>query len=276
MIKTKTLLYMAGCIALLTGCQGAKLLPPSNELVVVRGYLQANIPVSNLNITSTLDLGSPDTAGPPIRDAMVNVITNDVCYELFHMGNGNYGSPENPYGTDDCLECGFNLFPGDTIYLEVFYFGKIATASTVIPPKPENLQKPVDPLIVPASANGEPHGDALEISWELDGDFWFYIESWNYEVNRVPIDGGEPVSGYEPHYISDLFMDRKFVVAWDQLPYYGRYRIKVVVATREYVELYLTRNQDSRDLNEPISNITNGLGIFTATNNVSFDITVER
>lgn len=34
----------------------------------------------------------------------------------------------------------------------------------------------------------------------------------------------------------------------------------------EYVNLYNSLNQDSRELNEPYTNIQNGLGIFTAFN----------
>jgi len=38
---------------------------------------------------------------------------------------------------------------------------------------------------------------------------------------------------------------------------------------QEYVDLYKSRDQDSRNLNEPLTNIENGLGIFSAFANDS-------
>ena len=261
-------LLTTACLALmllLAGCEGAKLLPPVNELVVIRGYLQANSSLSGLHISSTLGLGSPDTIGPPVRDAVVHIIRSGTCYELAHRGKGNYSSPTNPY-TPDCPDCGLFLNAGGTIYLEVFHFGKVATASTVIPPRPRNISLSSPVVVASSAAEGAPQGDAFEISWELEGDYWFYLELSSIGNTFVPLDGGEPVVGYVPPVKTQLFNTRRYVVTWDLLPYYGHYRIRVVAVNREYVELYLTRNQDSRDLNEPVSNVSNGLGIFTAIN----------
>jgi Domain of unknown function (DUF4249) len=267
---------ITACLALsllLAGCEGETLKPPVNELVVVRGYLQANMPFSGLNISSTLDLGSPDTVGPPVRDAVVHIIRGETCYELIHRGKGDYSSPTNPY-TPDCPDCGLVLTAGDTINLEVFHFGKVATASTVIPPQPHNLTMASSSVVTPPATGGAPTGDAFEISWELEGEYWFYLEFSRIGGTHLPVDGGDVFFGYVPTRKTELISTRRFVVTWDMLPYYGHWRVNVVAVSREYVELYLTRNQDSRDLNEPVSNVTNGLGIFTAINSdrLEFDV----
>ncbi len=46
----------------------------------------------------------------------------------------------------------------------------------------------------------------------------------------------------------------------------------------EYAQLYGNRTQDSRDLNEPPSNIRNGLGVFSAFNisSVFFEVAEQR
>jgi hypothetical protein len=260
-------------LAALAACQETHLLPPTNELVVVRAYLEAGNKLSMVHVASTLDLGSPDTLGPPVKDASVHIIRNEVCYELIHSGNGQYGNPTNPY-TTDCPDCGLVFNPGDTIYLEIFHFGKLATSHTVIPPEPLNFSMSADPVAVPSSGDDQPEGDAFELSWDMDSDFWYYIEITHHENPRTPIGGGEPVYGYVPPIITEPFRDNRYIVEWEQLPYYGHYRVKVVAVNREYVELILTRNQDSRDLNEPISNVENGLGIFTAVNSTFLDFNV--
>jgi hypothetical protein len=49
----------------------------------------------------------------------------------------------------------------------------------------------------------------------------------------------------------------------------GLHRVNVYRVNQEYADLYRSRNQDSRDLNEPLTNIANGLGVFTAFNSDS-------
>lgn len=45
--------------------------------------------------------------------------------------------------------------------------------------------------------------------------------------------------------------------------YHGRYLVKVYRVNQEYRDLYETQEQDSRNLIEPLSNIENGLEIFS-------------
>ena len=47
---------------------------------------------------------------------------------------------------------------------------------------------------------------------------------------------------------------------------FGDYLVKVYHINQEYAALYENRNQDSRDLNEPPSNVQNALGVFSAFN----------
>jgi hypothetical protein len=57
--------------------------------------------------------------------------------------------------------------------------------------------------------------------------------------------------------------------------YIGKYKITLYRVNQEYVNLYATRQQDSRALNEPLTNVKNGLGIFTAFASDSTFIDVE-
>jgi hypothetical protein len=59
--------------------------------------------------------------------------------------------------------------------------------------------------------------------------------------------------------------------------HYGRHQVKLYRINQEYADLYMSRQQDSRDLNEPLTNIQNGLGVFSAFNSeiVYFDAVAE-
>ena len=269
-MKVKIAACLTLCI-LFASCEGVKLLPPENELVVISGYLQANQSFDGVQINSTISLGSTDTTGPPVRDAVVHLIRDTTCYELVHTGNGKYSSPTNPY-TPDCPNCGLVFIPGEAIRLEVFHFNKVAIASTVIPPQPEIQQQDVLNLVAPDEVSGE----ALALDWNFNEDYWFYVEINLIGMTHEPVGGGDPVVAYKEPIITAPFKARQFVVTWDMLPYYGRYQIFVRAIGREYVELYFTRNQDSRDLNEPVSNVSNGLGIFTATNRDMIEVYVVK
>ena len=55
---------------------------------------------------------------------------------------------------------------------------------------------------------------------------------------------------------------------------FGKYVVKVYHINQEYADLYESLAQDSRDLNEPLSNITNAIGVFSAfaSDSVFFEI----
>ncbi len=40
--------------------------------------------------------------------------------------------------------------------------------------------------------------------------------------------------------------------------------VRVYKVNQEYANLYRSREQDSRSLNEPLTNVQNGLGVFSA------------
>jgi len=55
---------------------------------------------------------------------------------------------------------------------------------------------------------------------------------------------------------------------------YGTHKVTIYHVNEEYALLYETSTQDSRDLNEPYTNINNGLGIFSgfASQEVYFEV----
>jgi hypothetical protein len=61
-----------------------------------------------------------------------------------------------------------------------------------------------------------------------------------------------------------------------QLEVLGPHRAIVYHVNDEYAALYENRQQDSRDLNEPPTNIEGGLGVFSAFSSVSVSFEVVR
>ena len=54
----------------------------------------------------------------------------------------------------------------------------------------------------------------------------------------------------------------------------GLHKKTVYRVNREYVDLYESREQDTRNLNEPSTNIKGGLGVFSTFNSSKINMTV--
>lgn len=60
------------------------------------------------------------------------------------------------------------------------------------------------------------------------------------------------------------------------LEQYGTHRVVLYRVNQEYVDLYENREQDSRNLTEPLTNVENGLGVFTAFNSDTLYFEVRK
>ena len=78
-------------------------------------------------------------------------------------------------------------------------------------------------------------------------------------------------------FISEPSQDSSFEIIGIALETYGRHVAKVYRVNKEYEDLFKNLEQDSRDLNEPPSNIVNAIGIFTAfaLDSVFFEVNRE-
>ena len=77
-------------------------------------------------------------------------------------------------------------------------------------------------------------------------------------------------------FVSEPSNENSYEISYTSVSHYGRYSIRVYRVNQEYADLYTSRQQDSRDLNEPLTNIINGLGIFSAFNSREMFINVIR
>ena len=274
------------CLAVAAGCSDKHVFKPEHNLVVVQAYLYAGQPVQDVMVTSTLGLGSTDTIAPPIVDAQVQLVKDGLCYLL----QPSWWKKGNYYYTGDCPECPVSeltVEEGDEFTLEVLYYDKVATATTVVPPPPAGVRITPDSLFISANSypgTGEfsPGGffvedpnTAVTVNWEDDGNSMYYVTLEHKFRYAEPIVPDYPFD-QTPKFASIPFTGDNFPIGWINITHYGDYRLQVYRLNREYLEMYLSRNQDSRDLNEPLTNVRNGVGIFTALNSATLYFRVEK
>ncbi|HUU29122.1 MAG TPA: DUF4249 family protein [archaeon] len=254
---------------IITACTEETPFAPESNLVVIRGYLYANAPVTEIQLSSTLGLGSEDSVGPPISDADVKLIKDGKTYQLEptsgRAGYYNYPGTNLPVST------------GDNFRIEVAYFGRLASAETVVPPAPVGIKMSIDQLVVQDFSTGgfgfrrqfmSEDTSAVRVTWQNEDNSSYYVTLENVEASPEQIETGMPF-GRPGRIISIPITGDEYIVSLFSVTHYGRHKAKVYRVNQEYVDLYSTRQQDTRDLNEPLTNVVNGLGVFTAFNSDS-------
>ncbi len=89
---------------------------------------------------------------------------------------------------------------------------------------------------------------------EGNRDFWLLAD------DDLPFKRGGFIFQMVTRPVNDDFYE----ISPRELTHFGTHRVIVFSVNEEYVNLYETQEQDTRKLNEPFSNIENGLGIFAS------------
>ncbi len=257
------------------GCTDESPLVPEADLVVMRAYLFAGEPVTEIRLTSSLELGSEDSVAPPVSDAEVYLTRDGTSYAL----QPTAGRPGfyNYSGNDLVVRA------GDEFTIETRYLGRVATATTEVPSKPTQVGASPDQLSVQQLTAGAGRGmfqnddtTAVQVTWANPGGESYYVTLENIESDPDPIF--ELPAGFDKFrplkFVSIPVNSQEYRITRNSVTNYGTHKVKVYQVNQEYVDLFLSRNQDPQNLNEPLTNVTGGLGIFTAFNSDSVFIEV--
>lgn len=241
------------------GCSDNTITTPNNELVVVSGFLRAGEKTANIKLSNTLALGYADTIPVVINDAEVFLTKGGLSYRLNPSSamNRNYSYQ----GNDLSIES------GDLFSLLINYKDRRITGSTAVPDKPRNLTISRTTLTLSTSGYGMgsvQDTSSIFLNWNNPDSSLYYVVLENLEINPTAINTSNTQKGINRTMIFPPMATNQFLIGRRNLTYLGNHRAIVYKVNQEYADLYESRTQDSRNLNEPISNITNGLGVFSA------------
>jgi hypothetical protein len=240
-----------------------------DNLLVLEGYLFQDEKVDSIHLSKCLSFASEDTIYTPVDDAEINIIRDNNRFLLVNAGNGYYN-----YNGSDLL-----IQEGDTYSIEVMYNGQITTSTTVVPTK-TSINELTDNVIAidtvftfgpPQFTGTEQEG--LEITWNNPDNRYFYVLIESADSASLGIEmgvGDGRFGGMRPpqnmifRFRSEPFIGDSYFLNSRMLEKYGKHVVKVYSVNEEYANLFENRSQDSRNLSEPVTNVRNGLGIFTA------------
>ncbi len=264
----KKYIILLGLVPLLTGCFKADMEFKDQYEPVVEAYLFVNKEVGNINLSSMFSFGADSLGGESITNAEVVLEGAENSWELIHDDSipGRYYMEEQPA-----------FIPGDTFRLRVELNEESLSAVTVIPEVPPAVSMSSTSIYVPRvndmrEMQGVEMPDPVELTWDNPEAKYFFLDIQNIESYPIsimpdpPDDRPKPPGGFSFQMITEPTNSNYYSIDTRDLDYFGTHRIVFTSVNEEYVYLYNSLSQDSRELNEPYSNISNGLGIFTAFN----------
>ena len=270
----KSIIYILLLSFLFHACTDESEEIPFVNTAIVVGYLYAGEPVQHIKVSSLIPFNADSTEEFYINDAEIDIINNGKSYRLT-LSEGDSGYYHYP-GED------LEILVGETYEFRMNYYGEEITAQTTVPQIPEGLAIStsdiyIEPIYEFYDLRNRDIGD-VNITWENDNGDYYYLLIDNVEDNPSPIDvngilegfmGGKNFSFITQPTQLDIYRIRGMT-----LQQYGTHRVKLYKVSKEYADLYETSEQDSRNLNEPINNINNGLGIFTSfnSNEIFFEV----
>ena len=241
--------------------------------VVVEAFLFAGEPVDDVRLTETVPLGEDPALAPTVDDARVTLARGGESWPMSRLDEpGTYG-----YLGDD-----LEIRAGDSFRIEVESFGRTATGETVVPGPPAGVELDKEVLEVPEITPGVFTGGGLAalqvtVTWENSDNRLHFVD-----VEGLDADAETIVPGFNRDRIGGFRFrtapteEAFYTIGLRQLEDMGRHRAVVYRVNQEYADLYNNRVQDSRDLNEPPSNIRDGLGVFTAFNSEALGFELVR
>lgn len=265
MFKRLSILFI---IPLLSGCYDTELLFENQYKAVVEAYLYVDKEIKNINLSSMISFGDDSTGGEKITDAIILLGRDQVIWTLIHDNS----APGNYYLEETLL-----MVPGDTFTLAVERNDEVLTAKTIIPDDPPAVTMSATAISIPKVESMRDFRnitmpDPVELNWDNPEAKYYFLNIQNIESNPTPIMPDPPEhspfarGGFAFQMVSRPTNDNFYSILPQTLTHYGTHRIIMTSVNDEYVNLYNSMNQDSRELNEPYTNIENGLGIFTAFN----------
>lgn len=205
-------------------------------------------------------------------EKQIELSVNDKVYVLNELDDsGNYN-----------ITLDQELTEGDVLSISFDYNNVEVKAETVVPTKPEGFQisdteyfitQISDDLLTSGFTFERP--DPLELEWENPNSEYYYLKIENLEdnptrTNTILEDDPEKYTVFEPSQRSEANINSF------SFGYYGTHRIVLYHINEEFTGLYETVGENSLSLSDPVTNVVNGLGIFTAFHSDTLYVEVKK
>lgn len=233
---------------------------------VLEAFLFEGEEVDDVRVKTTFPISAENDESQGINDAEVYIEKNGTTYMLEPSGSEGYYFYA---GTD------LEVNTGDEFAITATSGTRMATAETSVPSPTTGVSIDTDSVFIPR-VSGTSVGELLVLrealegllltaTWDNPDEGWYYLVVENIEPVADPLFPPEVEEALQAfRFVSDPTTGNSEIIIGAGLRSYGTHRVTVYHVNQEYADLFEDGVQDSRDLNEPPSNVDNALGIFTA------------
>jgi hypothetical protein len=205
--------------------------------------------------------GLVDTAsyGLPITGLNISISDGTNTISLQETVNGQYSLSDKNF-----------IRTGNTYTMIFSYLNKEVSAKTTVPGKPNGLTISETVISIPQFSPGTDTLDTFipaYINWENPDRSDHLLIMKNDEKYPSGISNGGGPFGFGGAY-RDIEVNTGITTSFEitrmTFRYIGYYTVYLYAMNKEYVEILNASNSSSLNLTNPVTNIKNGLGIFTA------------
>jgi hypothetical protein len=276
-MKTVNKIIYALCIIIYSSCEDVSDFDPGESKPVVEAFIYQGESVDDIYLKKTVPFNTESKSGSEIiSDAIITISWNGQNFILTtvidHPGRYIY----------DGNDLSVNI--GENYQLTFEYDDRIISSTTTIPSEPEGTDISPQSIfineinsLVDLRDFRESFQKTINVTWNNNDGSYYYLVVENIENNPESIDPTDVLGGLGINFEFTTTPTQENVLSLRPLIHYtqyGTHKVTIYHVNEEYALLYETSTQDSRDLNEPYTNINNGLGIFSgfASKEVYFEV----
>lgn len=256
-------------------CQKEEVLFEETKTAIIEGYLHGGKTIDSLRVTQSFSYTQTDTNIIALEALEIRITTDSSEFFLESSGNGYY------FNTQHVLKFGGNYA------IEFHWQEEIISSETYIPIQREATlsvtEIELDQIELGTFGGGGTMVDPVEITWDNVESDYYYVHIENLEENPEYVneniaqfqeengEAGRFNFTSEPNITDFYAIDPR-----RELTQFGTHQIIVFRVNAEYAALYESSGNSTQSLEEPPSNIVNGLGIFTGVSSDTLYLEVKK
>ena len=269
-MKTYKISFLVAILFLILSCNQESIEQTETKTTIVEGYLSAGNHVDSFRVTQSYSFGQVEEDIITLDDLTITLTEDNNQFQLTSIGNGFYQN------TNHIINAGKNY------QLEFERAGKIISAETYIPEYTAasisttqvGLNK-IEAGVIPTGGITIP--DPVELSWNNEDGGYYYVLIRNIETDPEYVNDNIAQFDGQLQFITEPQITDFYAIRTQrELLQFGTYQIIVLRVNPEYAALFDSSGSSTLSLEEPASNIVNGLGIFTGVSSDTLYLEVTK
>jgi hypothetical protein len=238
----------------LASCSKDLMIPrEAGKIAIVESYIHAGDSVIQIKVFKLL----------PVSDDTLDAI--EYINGLSIQVNGSLLT-ETDSGIYTLALGGNRVYPGDCYTFRFLFNDDTISSATTIPATPEGFSissATINATRITSTSTGFGSMDDAELSWTNDDASYYYLmieylEDTPDYINSNMEDFDLPViRSISPTQSNSERIDRR------NINFFGTYRIVLLKVNKDFANLYNDIKSNSNNIEDPVTNINNGYGVFT-------------